>query len=229
MPAVFGWLGLDRRGRWRLEGEIIGNDAANRFIDRNYARDEAGRWFFQNGPQRVFVTLEYAPFVYRLDDAGTLTAHTGRAARAATAAFLDEEQNLTVVTDLGPGLVDDRDLEALSERLGFPDGAPMDDDTREARLAEAAAGRGGPARSRPRLGGGWGDADRVPPRGRPSRPPRVRTRAGARPGPGHGPRAGPGRRSGPRFLTRPPGPAAAPDAAPAPEEPRPTSTAIRHS
>lgn len=144
VPAVFGWLGLDRRGRWRLEGEIIGNDAANRFIDRNYARDEAGRWFFQNGPQRVFVTLEYAPFVYRLDDAGTLTAHTGRAARAATAAFLDEEQNLTVVTDLGPGLVDDRDLEALSERLGFPDGAPMDDDTRAARLAEAAAGRGGP-------------------------------------------------------------------------------------
>ena len=144
VPAAFGWLGLDRRGRWRLEGEIIGNDAANRFIDRNYARDEAGRWFFQNGPQRVFVTLEYAPFVYRLDDAGTLTAHTGRAARAATAAFLDEEQNLTVVTDLGPGLVDDRDLEALSERLGFPDGAPMDDDTRAARLAEAAAGRGGP-------------------------------------------------------------------------------------
>ena len=139
-PAVFGWLGLDRRGRWRLEGERIGNEAANRFIDRNYARDEAGRWFFQNGPQRVFVTLEYAPFVYRLDDAGTLTAHTGRTARTARAAFLDEGQNLTVVTDLGPGLVDDRDLEALSERLGFPDGAPMDDDTREERLAEAAAG-----------------------------------------------------------------------------------------
>ena len=36
--------------------------------------------------------------------------------------------------------MDDRDLEALSERLGFPDGAPMDDDTREERLAEAAAG-----------------------------------------------------------------------------------------
>ena len=144
VPAVFGWLGLDRRGRWRLQGELITNDAANRFIDRNYACDEAGRWFFQNGPQRVFVTLEYAPFVYRLDDAGTLTAHTGRTARAAMAASLDEEQNLTVVTDLGPGLVDDRDLEALSERLGFPDGEPMDDDTLEAKLAAAAAGRGPP-------------------------------------------------------------------------------------
>ena len=71
VPGVFGWLGLDCRGRWRLEGELIGNEAANRFIDRNYARDEAGRWFFQNGPQQVFVTLEYAPPVYRLDDAGT--------------------------------------------------------------------------------------------------------------------------------------------------------------
>lgn len=145
VPAVFGWLGLDRRGRWRLKGELITNDAANRFIDRNYARDEDGRWFFQNGPQRVFVSLAYAPFVYRLDDAGTLTAHTGRTARAPLAASLDEEQNLTVVTDLGPGLVDDRDLEALSERLGSPEGEPLDDDTVEARLEEAAAGRRPPA------------------------------------------------------------------------------------
>lgn len=141
VPAVHGWLGLDRRGRWRLKGELITNDAANRFIDRNYACDEAGRWFFQNGPQRVFVTLDYAPFVYRLDDAGTLTAHTGRTAPAPAAASLDEEQNLTLVTDLGPGLVDDRDLEALSERLGSPDGEPMDDDEVEARLEGAAAGR----------------------------------------------------------------------------------------
>ena len=145
VPAVYGWLGLDRRGRWRLNGELITNDAANRFIDRNYACDEAGRWFFQNGPQRVFVALEYAPFVYRLDDAGTFTAHTGRAAGAPLAASLDEEQNVTVVTGLGPGLVDDRDLDALSGRLASAAGEPLDDDTLEARLAAAAAG-GRPAR-----------------------------------------------------------------------------------
>ena len=144
VPAVYGWLGLDRRGRWRLKGELITNDAANRFIDRNYARDKAGRWFFQNGPQRVFVSLEYAPFVYRLDAAGTFTAHTGRAAGAAVAVSLDEEQNVTVVTGLGPGLVDDRDLDALSERLLSREGEAMDDDTLEAELAAAAAGR--PAR-----------------------------------------------------------------------------------
>ena len=158
VPAVHGWLGLDRRGRWRLKGELITNDAANRFIDRNYARDEAGRWFFQNGPQRVFVSLEYAPFVYRLDDAGTLTAHTGRTARApVVAASLDEEQNLTLVTDVGPGLVDDRDLEALSERLGSPDGEPMDDDEVEARLAAAAAGR-----QPPDLGLAWEGGEVTP-------------------------------------------------------------------
>ena len=150
VPAVFGWLGLDRRGRWRLKGDLITNDATNRFIDRNYACDEAGRWFFQNGPQRVFVSLAYAPFVYRLDDAGTLTAHTGGTARAPVAATLDEEQNLTLVTDLGPGLVDDRDLEALSERLGAPDGGPMDDDEVEAKLEEAAD-----ARHPPRLALAW--------------------------------------------------------------------------
>ena len=141
VPAVFGWLGLDRRGRWRLRGELIAHDAANRFIDRNYACDEAGRWFFQNGPQRVFVSLEYAPFVYRLDDAGMLTAHTGRPAGVPVAASLDEAQNVTVVTDLGPGLIDDRDLECLCERLGSPDGEPMDDDALEAALAAAATGR----------------------------------------------------------------------------------------
>ena len=154
VPAVYGWLGLDRRGRWRLKGELITNDAANRFIDRNYACDEAGRWFFQNGPQRVFVTLEYAPFVYRLDEAGTFTAHTGRPAGPALGASLDEKQNVTVVTGLGPGLVDDRDLDALSERFATADGAPMDDDALEAGLDAAAAG--GPARIGLAFGDGGG-------------------------------------------------------------------------
>ena len=162
VPAVYGWLGLDRRGRWRLKGELITNDAANRFIDRNYACDGAGRWFFQNGPQRVFVSLDYAPFVYRLDDSGTFTAHTGRAAGAPVAVSLDEEQNVTVVTGLGAGLVDDRDLDALSERLASPDGAPMDDDALEAELAAAATGLR-PVRLGLACGGGGEDGGRVTP------------------------------------------------------------------
>ena len=59
VPAVYGWLVLDRRGEWRLRNpasgafERIGNAALRAFIARNYARDAQGAWYFQNGPQRV--------------------------------------------------------------------------------------------------------------------------------------------------------------------------------
>ena len=141
VPDVFGWLALDRRGRWRLEGEPIANEAANRFIGRNYAHDDRGRWFFQNGPQRVFVSLRYAPWVYRLEGSGALCTHTGRRACAPIAVSLDEEHNVTVLTELGPGLVDDRDLADLSERFTSAAGDRLDDDVVEATLADLAQGR----------------------------------------------------------------------------------------
>lgn len=65
LPAVYGWLALDRRGNWLLKEPgserfgRIGNAAMRDFISRNYAADERGRWFFQNGPQRVYVQLAY--------------------------------------------------------------------------------------------------------------------------------------------------------------------------
>jgi hypothetical protein len=31
------------------------------FIQRNYDHDAQGQWFFQNGPQRVYVELEATP------------------------------------------------------------------------------------------------------------------------------------------------------------------------
>lgn len=76
VPACTGWLALDRRGRFRMRdeacqaadapGEPIRHAALNAFIARNYTRDAEGRWFFQNGPQRVFVDLDYVPLVVRL-------------------------------------------------------------------------------------------------------------------------------------------------------------------
>jgi len=81
VPSVYGWLRLDRRGRWSIRMpsvptapgaadaaprfERIVNPAMIEFIGRNYTRDAEGRYFFQNGPQRVFVTLEYTPWIYR--------------------------------------------------------------------------------------------------------------------------------------------------------------------
>jgi hypothetical protein len=50
VPALFGWLSLDRRGRWRIRGEVITRPQIVDTINPNYAADEHGRWYFQNGP-----------------------------------------------------------------------------------------------------------------------------------------------------------------------------------
>ena len=77
VPAVYGWLELDRRGNWLIKGERIGNAALREFIGRNYEADERGRWFFQNGPQRVYVTLGYTPLVVHYEGE-RLFDHCGR-------------------------------------------------------------------------------------------------------------------------------------------------------
>jgi DUF2946 family protein len=142
VPSVYGWLALDRRGNWSIKGERIVNPAITEFIGRNYARDDQGRWYFQNGPQKVFVSLAYTPFVFRTqrDSARTLNlvAHTGIAVDDLREAFLDEVGALLVNPGCGVGLIDDRDLpEILSSLLG-PDGEPLDDSAIERLLQEKA-------------------------------------------------------------------------------------------
>ena len=99
VPHCYGWLALDARGDWymrddriqaagpfpRVKGSRIAHDKLLAFIHRNYAHDERGAWFFQNGPQRVYVELEAAPYVWRVDAAPgwPVTAHTGPAGRGA--------------------------------------------------------------------------------------------------------------------------------------------------
>jgi len=128
VPAVCGWLSLDRRGAWKLRGETIPNRAAVEFIARNYTSDDRGRWFFQNGPQRVFVDLAYTPWVYSLDGRGVLVTHTGRECGAIESAWLDEAGTLILLGEPGPGIVDDRDLMALSDRLADGRGRPVVDE-----------------------------------------------------------------------------------------------------
>ena len=114
VPRCFGWLELDRRGNWRIRGETITHARAVAFLGRHYRADDDGRWYVQNGPQQVFVTLEYTPWVYRLDGNGEFVTHTGLVCRAIERAFVDDEGNLLVDSAFGIGVVDDRDLEACS-------------------------------------------------------------------------------------------------------------------
>ena len=115
VPAVYGWLALDRRGNWLIQRETIGNAALNAFISRNYLHDDAGCWYFQNGPQRVFVDLDYTPLVYRVTNPLkaplVLTTHIGDAANTLLGAWIDEHGTVLIDTDRGIGIVHDHDLD----------------------------------------------------------------------------------------------------------------------
>ena len=144
VPAVYGWLALDRRGQWSIKGERIENPAIIAFIGRNYEHDREGNWYFQNGPQRVYVDLEYTPWILRLAEGTHLATHTQSVVRAVSGAWLDECGVLIVLTEIGAGMVDDRDLEALASRITGPDAAELDDDTLVSQLEDLERG-GSPA------------------------------------------------------------------------------------
>jgi hypothetical protein len=133
VPHCYHWLALDARGQWfmrderiqaagpfpRLKGSRIDHDKLREFIHRNYAADERGAWFFQNGPQRVYVQLEAAPYVWRVQDAPgwPLVAHTGEPAGALLASFTDEAGRLFVQAERGFGLVHTLDMELAARAV----------------------------------------------------------------------------------------------------------------
>jgi hypothetical protein len=143
VPACVGWLALDARGDWYMrddrvqragrfpavKGSRIEHEMLRAFIERNYDRTPEGDWFFQNGPQRVYVELEAAPWIWRLasptstststsTSAATpaVTTHTGLPATA-TAAWLDERDRLFLDTDRGFGLVHSLDVAIAADAL----------------------------------------------------------------------------------------------------------------
>ncbi|MGH8747219.1 MAG: DUF2946 family protein [Burkholderiales bacterium] len=137
VPAVYGWLALDERGNWQLRipgtvaFERIGNDALREFIGRNYAKDARGCWFFQNGPQRVYVRLACAPLVFRLEGEWFVD-HCGRPSGPLSGAWRDERGALILAAASGIGNLDDRDLLAASNLI---------DDSSTGAWFDCAAGR----------------------------------------------------------------------------------------
>jgi Protein of unknown function (DUF2946) len=134
VPHCYDWLALDARGDWymrddrvqhagpfpQVKGSRILHEKLREFIARNYLPDDAGCWFFQNGPQRVYVELEAAPWVWRLNasevGAPAVTSHTGQAARFESA-WLDEAGRLFLATDLGLGLVHTLDMNLAADAV----------------------------------------------------------------------------------------------------------------
>jgi hypothetical protein len=128
VPHCFGWLALDDRGNWYMrddrvqaagsfpaaKGSLLRHEKLIDFIQRNYEHDVAGRWYFQNGPQRVYVELQATPWIWRVSADGSIASHAGQAAQA-TRCLLDEEGRVYLETDLGIGLVHTQDMVQASE------------------------------------------------------------------------------------------------------------------
>lgn len=127
VPHCYGWLALDARGNWRmrderaqalkLAGDKITNSALVGFINRNYLHDDQGRWYFQNGPQRVYVNLEATPYIARTDATGNFVLHTGDALPSLDFAWLTETGQLLVQRADVVALMDDRDMAQCISRL----------------------------------------------------------------------------------------------------------------
>ncbi|GAA6142837.1 DUF2946 family protein [Hydrogenophaga sp. 5NK40-0174] len=141
VPDCYGWLGLDGRGQWYMrddkaqaagpfavlrgepatspaaKGSLLRHDKLIDFIGRNYESDEQGQWFFQNGPQRVYVELEVTPWVWRIQLNGEITSHTGKPAGKVGACWLDERGRLYLETDLGMGVVHTADMHQAAEAV----------------------------------------------------------------------------------------------------------------
>jgi len=137
VPHCYGWLGLDARGNWYMrddrtqamgpfaqaKGSQLRHEKLVEFIQRNYEHDAQGQWFFQNGPQRVYVELEVAPWVWRIGNDFSVRSHAGAAVEPG-GCLLDESGRLYLAAPIGLGLVHTQDVgiaaEAIEQGLWTP-------------------------------------------------------------------------------------------------------------
>ena len=134
VPDCYGWLGLDARGHWYMrddgaqaqgsfssgapgaKGSLLQHEKLINFIHRNYAADAQGQWYFQNGPQRVYVELEVTPWVWRIANDYSVLAQTG-AATECLRCLNDESGRVYLLTPLGLGLVHSWDVATVAQAL----------------------------------------------------------------------------------------------------------------
>ena len=138
VPHCYGWLGLDARGHWRmrdqqaqqqqLPGDKIAHAALLNFINRNYAPDERGCWFFQNGPQRVYVNLEATPYIARSDPQHGFVLQTGAPLEQIEQVYWCDDGTLILRQGDVVAQVDDRDISQVLDALHVDGQVASDDD-----------------------------------------------------------------------------------------------------
>ncbi len=137
VPHCYGWLALDARGAWRmrderaqklgLPGDKINHPALLGFIARNYGCDERHCWYFQNGPQRVYVNLEATPYIARTDPQHGFVLQTGVALSKPDCAWIGRHGNLILKEHDKLAQVDDRDMAECLARMEL-NGVTVQDD-----------------------------------------------------------------------------------------------------
>ncbi|ABR91362.1 Uncharacterized conserved protein [Janthinobacterium sp. Marseille] len=146
VPHCYGWLALDARGSWRmrneatqeqqLAGDKISHPALIAFIQRNYTHDAQGRYYFQNGPQRVYVDLEVAPYIAHTEPVHGFTLHTGQHFTNIGAAYLSASGKLFLAGDDKLALLDDRDMAQCLAQIQL-DGRDVEDEHLLAWIAQS--------------------------------------------------------------------------------------------
>lgn len=134
VPDCYGWLGLDSRGQWWMrddrtqalgafqsgqagaKGSLLKHEKLIDFIHRNHEADARGRWYFQNGPQRVFIELERTPHIWRIGDDFAVTSHTGISVQV-NKSLVDEHGKVYLHTTTGLGLVHTLDVQRAAQAL----------------------------------------------------------------------------------------------------------------
>ena len=131
VPDCWGWLGLDMRGQWWIrdaptqaqgrfpvsKGSVLEHEKLLAFIGRNYEANAQGHWYFQNGPQRVYVELESTPFVWRVHADGRAISHTGCDAGHIAHCWMDEQGHVYLYAQGGLGIVHSQDMVHVADLI----------------------------------------------------------------------------------------------------------------
>jgi hypothetical protein len=134
VPDCYGWLGLDKRGQWWMrddrvqalgafqsgqpgaKGSLLQHEKLINFIQRNYEADATGCWYFQNGPQKVYVELEATPHIWRIENDFSMVDLSGVLAEV-NKMLVDENGLVYLDTTRGFGLVHTLDVATAAQAL----------------------------------------------------------------------------------------------------------------